>query len=103
MNQILKTGDVVVLDGKDSYYVAASIVIDGKEYIDMVKYPDNRQDFFQEEKLKRTIAKVRLRGQGLFVEVVNDADIQEKVRQIGMPKVVEAKSMKAIVKPINRK
>ena len=97
MENILKTGDVIFVDNKDRYYVAASVVYDEVEYADLVKYPEDPQDLLIETKHVRKIVKLINKNGEVFIDVVEDKTIQEKVRKAGEPKIVDVKKLKKTI------
>ena len=94
MEYVLKSGDVIELDEQDYYCVVARTNIDDVEYADIIKYPDNPQDLYNEEKLVRKVVKVTVKGEDVFVDAVEDKKIQDKVRRVGDSKIKPIKRVK---------
>ena len=94
MEQILKNGDIIELDGKDYYYVVARTTYEGEEYADVVKYPEDAKDLLHEEKLERKVVKVTIKGEEVFVDTVEDPKIQAKLRKLGDSKVKPVKRVR---------
>ena len=94
MEQILKNGDIIELEDKEFYYVVARVAYKGEEYADVIKYPENPKDLFNEDKYERITIKVEKKGDEAFVCVVKDEEIQAKVRKAGESKTKLVKRVK---------
>ena len=94
MEQVLKNGDIIELEGKEYYYVVARTTYSGVEYADIVKYPEDAKDLLHEEKLERKVVKVTVKDGDVHVDTVEDPKIQAKLRKLGDSKVKPVKRVK---------
>ena len=93
MKYLLKTGMVIRMDNGDHYYVIARVVYNGQEYADVVKYPKNKEDYYHEERLDRKVVIVSKKDGKIFIDPIEDKEIQERVRKVGNSKLKPVKKV----------